>query len=282
MEENVPEQSEVPVKAKKEKKPKKKSIKEEFPVHLENFQGSKQDRLQQLYQKWHKCVRCPLNEFRMDEDGNPVDDIVFASGNPEARIVVVGEAPGEDETKHGVPFVGASGRLLNQILAAAAPDKEMQDLAKWYSKVSHTAANSNKFHEMVFEWRDKNFFFTNIVGCRPPENRTPIPTEIAPCNERLANILYIVDPLVVVAVGKTAAEALTGKKIEIRMKRGELFDSYVQGRVTQVAYPTILALHPSYLLRVADWGTPGGEYDKTLDDFSRVFKIRDFMLEKSR
>lgn len=244
--------------------------------------SSKQEQLESLYNDWYKCTKCQLSEFRVNEDdGTIADDIVFGSGNPDADILIVGEAPGKEEDKHGVPFVGDSGKLLNQILAGSSNDPEIKDLALWYSKKAHTKENTAEFHNRMFEWRDKNFFFTNIIGCRPPDNRTPIPPEIKACNPRLTNLIYIMDPKLIVAVGKTAAEALIMHKIEIRKFRGELFDTIIPGRMTDLRYPTLVTLHPSYLLRTADWEDEKGEYAKTLEDFALAFNIVDFLKQKS-
>jgi uracil-DNA glycosylase family 4 len=258
----------------------KKQIEEtKIPIH--NFEGDKETQLQKLYDQWFKCQRCHLGSCRMTEAGQPIDDIVFCSGNPNSGIMIIGEAPGEEEAKEMVPFVGRSGRLLNQILAAVSADDNIRDLYTKYSKSSHNKANVDKFHSEVFKWREKNFFLTNIVSCRPPDNRTPLPPEIKSCHERLLNMIYIVDPLIIIASGKTAAEALVGKKIEITMKRGELFEMNMAGKISNFNYPVILTLHPSFLLRKADWKDSGGDYTKTVSDFMKAMKIHDFLMEKN-
>lgn len=253
----------------------KKDKPEETPVVIHHFEGTKEERLQKLYDQWYKCDRCQLCQWRVTED------IVFASGNPNAGVMLVGEAPGEDEAEQLIPFVGRSGKLLNQLLSTVAPDQSIKDLGAWYSKVAHGKANETKFHDEMFKWREKNLFVTNIVACRPPENRAPIPPEMLACRERLLNIIYIVDPVVIIASGKTAAEALVGKKIEITVKMGELMDMEIDGRVGPLKYPVLLTLHPSYLARKADWNTPNGDYAKTLGHFMRAMKMYDFLMEQS-
>ncbi|TXH08005.1 MAG: uracil-DNA glycosylase [Spirochaetes bacterium] len=260
----------------------KKAKKEEvvIPVHVLPGQ-TKKEKLQQLYEQWFKCQRCQLHECRLDGDGTPIEDIVFCSGNPDARIMIIGEAPGEEEASTLLPFIGKSGRLLNQILASVSADPEVKQEYMKYLKTRHSAVSENKFQDFMMEWREKNFLITNIVGCRPPENRTPIPPEIKACSERLVNIIYTVDPMLIIASGKTAAEALLSKKIEITMKRGELFEMKIPGRFGPVTYPVVLTLHPSYLLRKADWNDERGDYTKTVQDFMNAMKIYDFLMEKN-
>ncbi len=260
---------------------KKKNKKEEVIIPIHTFEGTKEEQLQKLYDSWFKCQRCQLKDFRCDGMGTPIEDIVFGDGNPNSGIMIVGEAPGEEEEKDLVPFVGRSGRLLNQILAATSADQSIKELVEWYSKVTHTKANEEKFHTAMFQWRHSNFFITNIVGCRPPENRSPIPPEIKACAERLHNLIYIVDPLVIIASGKTAAEALLNKKIEVTMKRGDLYEMRMKGKQGELNYPVVLTLHPSFLLRKADWNVRGGDYTKTVADFMRALKVYDFLQEKS-
>lgn len=255
-----------------------KKKKEEVPLHLENFGGTKMEQLHTLYQKWHGCKKCVLSDFRTDADGNPFDEITFGDGNADtAQVLIVGEAPGEEEERTGVPFVGPSGKLLNQILAHVSDDTGIQDLSKWYDKASRTKDNIQQFHETVTEWRRKDFFMTNVVACRPPENRSPTNVEVKACYERLYNIVYIVDPLVIIAVGKTAIEALVRKTTEITKVRGNIFEIPLPGRVGPVFYPVIPVLHPSFLLRVADWKEENGFYAKTVQDFITAMRTLDFL-----
>lgn len=254
---------------------------EEAISELQKFDGPKSEQLQKLYDQWFKCQRCSLKEFRCNEDGQEIEDIVFCSGNPESRIMIVGEAPGEEEMRDLVPFVGRSGKLLNQILAMTSGDAAVKEAFMRYQSGTRSKSHEKDFHDFMFQWRTENLLITNIVACRPPENRQPIPPEIKACYERLLNIIYIVDPILIIASGKTAAEVLTGKKIEVLAKRGEQFDMTIQGRVGKLTYPVVLTLHPSFLLRKADWNVPGGDFSKTLNDFMKAFKTYDFLMEKS-
>lgn len=243
-------------------------------VQLQRFTGTKMEKLKQLYDQWYGCQRCNLHAFRMN-GGQPYNDIVFGEGNPDAKIMIVGEGPGVEEESSGIPFVGASGRLLNQMLAATSDDPGIQELHKWYNKVRHTDANQKHFHDKVLEWRNKEFFITNVVACRPPDNRTPTHPEAKACWERLLNIIYIVDPWIIIAAGKPAIEAIAHKQIEITKKRGELFDVEIPGRITPYNLPVVATLHPSYLLRVADYKSKAGSFAKTLRDYLWVMRYVD-------
>lgn len=248
----------------------KRSKKEEEVVPLYELDRhlSKMDRLKEIYNKWYGCKRCPLALTRVDGESEPTDDIVFGEGNPDAKIMIVGEAPGAEEEATGIPFVGASGKLLNQILAATAGDPGIVELAKWYQGVRHTPDNQAHFHDQMLEWRKQEFFIANIVACRPEDNKTPTHPEAQACWERLYNTIYVVDPWLIIASGKLAIETLTGKKVEVTKKRGELFDVEFQGRLTPYRIPVIATLHPSYLLRVADHKNKNGNYVQTLRDFN--------------
>lgn len=260
---------------------KAKAKKPEPQTHIQSLQGTKAEKLQTLYDQWVGCKKCELHSWRCSKFGEPSDDIVFCSGNPDAPVMIIGEAPGEEESQMLVPFVGRSGKLLNQILAATASDKNIQALLAWYTKVAHTAANEKKFHDEMFVWREQNFFLANVVSCRPPENRAPTPPEIEACMPRLLNVIYAADPRVIIVAGATASKALTERRsIQITSRRGELFEIQFRGIAGQVAYPAILTLHPSYLLRKADWNIPGGEYSKVVGDFSKALKIANFLKEK--
>ena len=261
-----------------EPKVSKKSPKDPPPNTLELFKGTKAEQLHQLYDKWYGCQKCPLGELRAC-DGK--QDIVFGEGNPDANILIVGEAPGEEEENTGVPFVGKSGQLLNQILAFTSADPEIRQAQESYSKVSHSDFNAKKirsFHTIVEEWRNKEFFLTNAVACRPPENATPTSEQIKACWDRLWNIIYIVDPWLIIACGNSALAAVMRKaQVKISTARGHLYDVEYQGHVGPVLYPVLPIFHPSYLLRKADWQVPGGDYAKTIKDMRIGLKAVDFL-----
>jgi uracil-DNA glycosylase len=142
---------------------------------------------------------------------------VPGEGNPSARLFLVGEGPGATEDAQGRPFVGQAGNLLNGILEA-------------------------------IEIPRQTVYITNIVKCRPPQNRKPLPDEIAACIPYLHRQLEIIKPKVILALGSTAAEAMLG----VRKSLGEL-----RGKVhTYNGIPLIVTYHPAALLRNPNWKKP--------------------------
>ncbi len=148
------------------------------------------------------CTRCPLNETR--------NKIVHSTGNFNADLMFVGEAPGADEDEQGLPFVGRAGQLLTKIIEGIGLRRE-------------------------------DVFIGNINRCRPPENRAPAPAESAMCKPFLFREIAVVRPKVIVVLGATAAQNLLETKVPIGKLRG-MFHDY---RGTKVM-PTF---HPAYLLR---------------------------------
>lgn len=142
---------------------------------------------------------------------------VPGEGDPRARMVFVGEGPGASEDASGRPFVGQAGRLLDSILQAIDVPRE-------------------------------TVYITNIVKCRPPQNRKPLPDEIAACIPYLHRQLELIRPKVIVALGGTAGEALLG----VRKSLGEL-----RGKVhTYNGIPLVVTYHPAALLRNPNWKKP--------------------------
>jgi uracil-DNA glycosylase len=151
----------------------------------------------------NQCQRCGLGATRTHA--------VVGRGNPNARIMVIGEGPGENEDKTGLPFVGRAGQLLEKILAAVRFDTE------------------------------KDVYICNIVKCRPPENRVPTTEEIAACKPYLLEQIRLVDPKIILLTGATAVKGLIGDKRGITSIRGTWMDW--EGRMCMPIF------HPSYLLR---------------------------------
>ena len=140
--------------------------------------------------------------------------LVFADGNPEARLMFVGEAPGRDEDIEGLPFVGRSGKLLDRMLAAIDLDRT-------------------------------NVYIANIVPWRPPGNRTPTPQELQICLPFLLRQIELCDPDILVCLGGPSAHTLLGVKEGITRIRGRWF-SFDTGKREIRAMPTF---HPAFLLR---------------------------------
>ena len=140
--------------------------------------------------------------------------LVFADGNPQARVMLVGEAPGRDEDIEGLPFVGRSGKLLDRMLAAIGLDRT-------------------------------SVYIANIVPWRPPGNRTPTPQESQICLPFILRQIELVDPDILVCLGGPSAQTLLGIKEGITKTRGRWF-GYHTGRREIRALPTF---HPAFLLR---------------------------------
>jgi DNA polymerase len=155
-----------------------------------------------LAQMVSTCRKCRLCETRTQT--------VFADGNPNARLVLVGEAPGRDEDAQGVPFVGRAGQLLNKMLAA-------------------------------IDLKREEVYICNVLKCRPPENRTPLPEEVRECEPYLAQQIALVRPALICALGLSAAQALLGTKASMTSMRGRLFEYR--------GIPLLPTYHPAALLR---------------------------------
>ncbi len=164
--------------------------------------GGRRERLEDIRADLGQCTRCGLSAGRRH--------IVFGEGNPHADLVFVGEGPGGDEDRSGRPFVGAAGQLLTRIIGAMGLS------------------------------RDK-VYICNIVKCRPPGNRNPLPDEIASCLPFLHRQLRAIAPRFVCVLGKVAAQTLLETEAPI---------SRVRGRLHHVGDWNVLpTFHPAYLLR---------------------------------
>ncbi len=164
----------------------------------------KKQLLERLYAPYNQCARCPLGKLGRTH-------VVFGEGNPDASLMFIGEAPGQEEDIQARPFVGRSGKLLTRVLEAFGVSREQ-------------------------------VFITNIVKCRPPNNRKPFPGESKTCkNLLLLNQIKIIKPRVICTLGAAALEGLLEKEVKISQTRGKaiVFDS-------TTLIPTY---HPAYILR---------------------------------
>jgi DNA polymerase len=159
--------------------------------------------LEQLRDVLGDCARCKLCSGR--------SNIVFGIGNPEAQIMFVGEGPGEDEDRQGIPFVGRAGRLLTDIITKG------------------------------MGLRREDVYIANVIKCRPPGNRNPEPDEIVACEPFLHRQIALIRPRVLVTLGKFATQALLRSRTPISQLRGNWHD--YQG------VPLMPTFHPAYLLR---------------------------------
>jgi uracil-DNA glycosylase family 4 len=149
------------------------------------------------------CTRCKLHTLGRTQ-------VVFGVGNPEADLMFVGEAPGADEDEQGIPFIGRAGQLLTKIIEAIGLRRE-------------------------------DVYIANIIKCRPPQNRNPEPDEVATCEPFLFQQIDVIQPKIIVALGKYAAQTLLRSDTPISRLRGQQFD-YRGAKL-------IPTFHPAYLLR---------------------------------
>ena len=143
--------------------------------------------------------------------------IVFADGNIQSPIMIIGEGPGQKEDELGKPFVGDAGNLLNKMLKAINIERE-------------------------------KIYITNVVNYRPPNNRKPEPSEINRYSEYLKEHISIINPKILILMGSTAMEALLGSNKRISKERGQWKEVIIK----QKNYKTMVTFHPAYLLRKPD------------------------------
>lgn len=159
--------------------------------------------MEQLKAECLQCQRCSLCRTRTN--------VVFGTGNPNAEILFVGEGPGQSEDEQGLPFVGRSGQLLDKYLFAIDLD------------------------------RNTNIYIANIVKCRPPKNRDPLPEESEACMPWLRSQTRIIRPKIIVCLGRIAAQRMIAPSFSIMKQHGQFFK---KGDFWFMATP-----HPAALLR---------------------------------
>ena len=155
----------------------------------------------------NKCHKCDLANSRTN--------FVFGVGDPDASLMLVGEAPGEKEDIEGEPFVGRAGKLLDKILIA------------------------------IGRSRNKDVFICNVLKCRPPNNRDPLSTEVKECEPYLKHQINLIKPKLIVALGRIAGKTLLGVDNSLKSMRGEIHNYY--------DIPLIVTYHPAALLRNPNW-----------------------------
>ncbi|WP_085318319.1 uracil-DNA glycosylase [Derxia lacustris] len=153
------------------------------------------------------CTACSLCSTRKN--------VVFGVGTRPARLLVIGEAPGADEDATGTPFVGQAGKLLDSMLGAIGLD------------------------------RARDVYIANVLKCRPPRNRDPLPEEVQACSMYLARQAELLAPAAVLLVGRFAAQAMLGSDAPVGQMRGRVHRLDLGGR----RVPAVVSYHPAYLLR---------------------------------
>ncbi|MEE2684585.1 MAG: uracil-DNA glycosylase [Pseudomonadota bacterium] len=157
-----------------------------------------------LAEMTYKCAKCDLHKSRIQ--------VVFGSGRRDAKLLIIGEAPGAEEDKQGKPFVGRSGKLLNSMLKAININRE-------------------------------DTFITNILKCRPPKNRDPQIEEIDKCRSYLIRQIELIKPKIVLTLGKIASQIILDSDETIGEIRGKKIFSNI------IKMPVVASYHPAYLLR---------------------------------
>lgn len=194
------------------------------PIGIQAFMSEKEKKIELLEKLRHEmltCHKCPLSKTRTN--------LVFGVGNPMADLMFVGEAPGRDEDLQGEPFVGRAGQLLTKIIEAI--DMNRSDV-----------------------------YIANVLKCRPPGNRNPLPEEIIVCMPYLIKQIEIIQPKVLCALGAFAAQTVLNTKAPVGTLRGR-FHNYK-------GIPMMVTFHPAYLLRNPN------DKAKVWDDMK---KVRDFL-----
>jgi DNA polymerase len=175
-----------------------------FPAKKEVWE--KTTSLDELEKLICNCTKCRLHEKR--------NKFVFGTGNPNADVLVIGEGPGAEEDKQGLPFVGRAGKLLTDMLKAIKFERE-------------------------------EVYIGNVVKCRPPENRTPLPDEMETCMPYLKKQCELIKPKLILCLGLTAAKGLLKKRESLGELRKSIFN-YEGAKV-------IVTYHPAALLRNPHW-----------------------------
>ena len=170
---------------------------------------NKHEKLIKLKQKIDSIEDCKLKKN--------ASRIVFADGNIQSSIMIVGEGPGQKEDELGKPFVGDAGNLLNKMLEAIKIER-------------------------------KKIYITNVVNYRPPNNRKPEQSEINRYSKYLKEHISIIDPKILILMGSTAMEAILGSNKKISKERGQWKEVIIK----QKNFKTIVTFHPAYLLRKPD------------------------------
>ncbi|MBP6917309.1 MAG: uracil-DNA glycosylase [Legionellaceae bacterium] len=158
--------------------------------------------LQQLATEVAACTRCPLHQTR--------SQTVFARGNPQAKLMIIGEAPGFHEDQQGLPFVGVAGSLLDQMISCIG---------------------------LI----NNEIYIANVLKCRPPNNRDPQSDEITQCSSYLAQQISLVKPTLLLALGRFAGQYLLNTTHSLTQMRAQKHDYQ--------NIPVIVTYHPAYLLR---------------------------------
>ncbi len=182
--------------------------------------------LEELKNTCSTCTACKLCSTRTQ--------VVFGVGNPQARLMLIGEGPGQEEDRTGKPFVGQAGQLLDQILGAVGIARE-------------------------------EVYIANVVKCRPPNNRNPEPDEIIACEDWLLEQIRLIKPQIIITLGNVPTQWALGTTLGITKTRG----TWTEFKRLSAPIPLLPMFHPAYLLRNAV-RTTGGPKWLTWQDIKAV------------
>ena len=174
---------------------------------VSNYTNDYESDLSSFNNQINQCQKCSLGGTR--------NNFVFGVGDPNASLLLVGEAPGEQEDIKGEPFVGRAGKLLDKILLA------------------------------INRSREKDVYICNVLKCRPPENRNPLPNEVKECEPYLIHQINLIKPKLIVALGRVAGMTLLNVDNSLKSMRGVMHDYN--------GTPLIVTYHPAALLRNSNW-----------------------------
>ena len=174
---------------------------------VSNYINDYESDLSSFNNQINQCQKCSLGGTR--------NNFVFGVGDPNASLLLVGEAPGEQEDIKGEPFVGRAGKLLDKILLA------------------------------INRSREKDVYICNVLKCRPPENRNPLPNEVKECEPYLIHQINLIKPKLIVALGRVAGMTLLNVDNSLKSMRGIIHDYN--------GTPLIVTYHPAALLRNSNW-----------------------------
>lgn len=188
------------------------TAKEQLPAPPQSEPWSGSESLEVLHTRINDCLKCQLGQTRKN--------FVFGVGNPDADVMFIGEAPGADEDAQGEPFVGRAGQLLNKIIEASKLKRD-------------------------------DVYICNILKCRPPNNRDPLPSEMETCTPYLMKQIELVKPAFIICLGRIAAQWLLHTNASLTTLRGK---AHSFGNAT-----LIVTYHPAALLRNPNWKRPAWE-----------------------
>ena len=201
-------------------------------ISLFNFEETDIDlrlkALKEIETDCSRCFKCNLSKSR--------SRVVFAGGNPKAKVMIIGEGPGKQEDEEGIPYVGRAGKLLDRILLS--------------QKIT----------------RD-DVYISNTVKCRPPENRTPTDGEMAACKVYLNSQIQLIRPKIIILTGSAPVKNILSTKNPISKIRGQWFDGPFASKIMPI-------FHPSYLLR-NESDDPTKPKGLTLQDIQEVRRAMD-------